>query len=125
MAVPAAMLLVISVFIPKFFLTLVFSAKLSTAAPAFAPLVGAMIFLSFSVLVTNYLFGTGSRWIVFLLAGGSILALVLIDLANGQTVATARADLIAQGGLALAMAMAFVAIHRKHRGQHWTLGRWR
>jgi O-antigen/teichoic acid export membrane protein len=125
LAVPAGMLLVISVFIPKFFLTLVFSAKLSTAAPAFAPLVGAMIFLSFSVLVTNYLFGTGSRWIVLLLAGGSILALVLIDLANGQTVATARADLIAQGGLALAMAIAFVAIHRKHRGQHWTLGRWR
>jgi O-antigen/teichoic acid export membrane protein len=125
LAVPAAMLLVISVFIPKFFLTLVFSAKLSTAAAAFAPLVGAMIFLSFSVLVTNYLFGTGSRWIVFLLAGGSILALVLIDLANGQSVATARADLVAQGGLALAMAIAFVAIHRKHRGQHWTLGRWR
>ena len=59
--------------------TLVFSAKLSTAAPAFAPLVVAMMFLSFSVLVTNYLFGTGSRWIVLLLAGGSGLAVVLID----------------------------------------------
>ena len=68
LAVPAAVLLVISVFIPRWFLTVVFSAKLSSAAPAFASLVGAMIFLSFSVLITNYLFGTGSRWIV-LLAG--------------------------------------------------------
>ena len=122
LAVPAAVLLVISVFIPRWFLTVVFSAKLSSAAPAFAPLVVAMIFLSFSVLVTNYLFGTGSRWIVLLLAGGSGLALVLVDAADGQTVATARADLLAQGVLALAMGVAFVAIHRKHRGQHWSLG---
>ena len=81
-----------------------------------------MIFLSFSVLVTNYLFGTGSRWIVLLLAGGSVIALVLISLANGKPVATARADLLAQGLLALSMGLAFVGIHRKHRGQHWSLG---
>ncbi len=125
LAVPAGLLLVISVFVPKWFLTLVFSAKLSTAAPAFAPLVGAMICLSLSVLITNYLFGTGSRWIVLLLAGGSALALGLVTAANGQPVATARADLIAQGALAVAMVAGFVAIHRKHRGQHWSLRRHR
>lgn len=122
LAVPAALLLGISVFIPRQFLTVVFSAKLSHGAPAFAPLVGAMIFLSFSVLVTNYLFGTGSRWIVGLLAGGAVLSLVLVSMADGRMVATARADLVSQAVLALAMAVAFVAIHRKHRGQHWTLG---
>ncbi len=121
LAVPAALLLGISIFVPRQFLTLVFSAKLSHGAPAFAYLVGAMIFLSFSVLVTNYLFGTGSRWIVFLLAGGAVLALVLVSLAGGKMVATARADLAAQAVLAVAMGAAFVAIHRKHRGQHWTL----
>lgn len=115
LAVPAGVLLAIAVFIPRWFLTLVFSAKLSSAAPAFAALVLAMMCLSFSVLVTNYLFGTGSRWIVFLLAGGSALALVLIDVAHGQAVATARADLAAQGALALAMGIAFLAIHHKHR----------
>ncbi len=119
LAIPASVLLVISVFIPKWFLTLVFSAKLSAAAPAFASLVVAMIFLSFSVLVTNYLFGTGSRWIVFLLAGGSIVTTTLIAVADGKSVATARADLVGQGILALAMGVAFVAIHRKHRGEHW------
>jgi O-antigen/teichoic acid export membrane protein len=122
LAVPAGVLLVISVFIPRWFLTVVFSAKLSSAAPAFATLVGAMIFLSFSVLITNYLFGTGSRWIVLLLAGGSALALALISAADGHIVATARADLVAQGVLAVAMGIAFIAIHRKHRGQHWSLG---
>ena len=118
LAVPAGLLLVIAEFIPRKFLTIVFSAKLSTAAPAFSTLVGAMIFLSFSVLVTNYLFGTGSRWIVFLLLGGSMLAVGLVAAAGGAVVATARADLIAQAALAFGMGLAFVAIHRKHRSGH-------
>jgi O-antigen/teichoic acid export membrane protein len=122
LAVPAAVLLGVSLFAPRWFLTLVFSAKLSSAAPAFATLVVAMMCLSFSVLVTNYLFGTGSRWIVFLLAAGAALATVLVALAGGRTVATARADLAAQAALALAMAVAFVAIHWKHRGSRWLLG---
>jgi O-antigen/teichoic acid export membrane protein len=116
LAVPAALLLGISIFIPRWFLTLVFSAKLSSAAPAFAPLVAAMICLSFSVLVTNYLFGTGSRWIVLLLAAGSALAVGLIAAAHGNSLATARADLVVQGALALAMGTAFVGIHLRHRG---------
>ena len=117
LAVPAAVLLVISVFVPRQFLTLVFSAKLSAGAPAFASLVGAMIFLSVSVLITNYLFGTGSRWIVVLLATGSALALGLIWRADGRIEATARADLVAQGALAAGMLVAFVAIHHRH-GRH-------
>jgi O-antigen/teichoic acid export membrane protein len=123
LAVPAALLLAIAVFVPTQFLTLVFSARLSTAAAAFAPLVLAMMCLSFSVLVTNYLFGTGSRWIVLLLAAGSGLAVVLVTAAHGNPESTAWADLVVQAVLALAMALAFVAIHRRHRGQHWT-ARW-
>jgi O-antigen/teichoic acid export membrane protein len=122
LAVPAGLLLVIAVFVPRQFLTLIFSAKLSAGAPAFAALVGAMIFLSVSVLITNYLFGTGSRWIVFLLAAGSMLALGLIGTSHGQIVRTARADLVAQGVLALGMVCAFVAIHYRHRRQHWPAG---
>ena len=67
-----------------------------------------MICLSFTVLVTNYLFGTGSRWIVFLLAGGSALAAVLVTRADGHTSATAWADLVVQALLALAMGVAFL-----------------
>jgi O-antigen/teichoic acid export membrane protein len=119
LAVPAGVLMVIAVFVPRQFLTLIFSAKLSSGAPAFASLVGAMIFLSISVLITNYLFGTGSRWIVLLLAAGSSLALALTRLAHGHIVATARADLVAQGTLALGMTIAFVAIHRRHGRHSW------
>jgi O-antigen/teichoic acid export membrane protein len=117
LAVPAVVLLAIAVLVPKQFLTLVFGARLSSAAPAFATLVVAMMFLSGSVLVTNYLFGTGSRWIVLVLLGGSALATVLISGADGQIEATARADLVAQGALALAMAAAFAALHLR-RGRH-------
>ncbi len=123
LAVPSAFLLAIAVVVPRQFLTLVFSARLSTAAPAFAPLVLAMMCLSFTVLVTNYLFGTGSRWIVLLLASGSGLAVALVTVADGRPEATAWADLVVQGVLATAMAVAFFAIHRRHRGRHWS-ARW-
>lgn len=119
LAVPAGLLFGISVLVPRWFLTLVFGAKLSSAAPAFSTLVVAMMCLSFTVLVTNYLFGTGSRWIVCLLAAGSILAVALVAVADGRTLQTARADLLAQAALAVAMAVAFVLIHRKHRGRGW------
>ncbi len=119
LAVPSVVLLGIAAAVPKQFLTLVFSAKLSSAAPAFATLVAAMICLSFTVLVTNYLFGTGSRWIVLVLLAGSGLAVGLIAAANGQIVPTARADLIAQASIAFAMGVAFVVIHFRHHGRRW------
>lgn len=120
LAVPSIVLLAIAVFVPRQFLTLVFSARLATAANAFAPLVLAMMCLSFTVLTTNYLFGTGSRWIVLLLAGGSGLAVVLVTMADGHPSATAWADLIVQALLAFGMGVAFLAIHIRHRGQHWS-----
>jgi len=123
LGVPAVVLLAIAVLVPRQFLTLVFSARLATASSAFAPLVLAMMCLSFTVLVTNYLFGTGSRWIVLLLAAGSGLAVVMVTAADGRPLATARADLVVQAVLAAAMGIAFAAIHRRHRGQHWT-ARW-
>lgn len=120
LAVPAVVLLAIAVFVPRQFLTLIFSARLATASSAFAPLVLAMMCLSFTVLVTNYLFGTGSRWIVGLLAAGSGLAVVLVTVADGRPGATAWADLIVQALLALGMGVAFLGIHLRHRGQHWS-----
>ena len=119
LAGPAAALLAVSVLLPAWFLTLVFGARLSAAAPAFAMLVVAMMFLSVSVLITNYLFGTGSRWILFLLAGGSVLATALISAANGDVVATARGDLTAQGVLTLGMVIAFVSLHQRDGPPRW------
>ena len=119
LAVPAVVLLGIAVFIPVRFLSLIFTPKLATAAPAFASLVGAMIFLCISVLLTNYLFGAGRRWIVLLLAAGSVLAVGLVFAADGKPLATARADLLVQALLALAMGTAFVLVHYRHHGEQW------
>ncbi|HEV3266611.1 MAG TPA: hypothetical protein VG014_13890 [Acidimicrobiales bacterium] len=119
LAVPAMVLLGIALFIPTRFLSLIFTAKLSSAAPAFAYLVVAMIFLCISVLLTNYLFGVGRRWIVLLLLAGSIAGIAAVAGAHGQPVATARADLIVQAALAAAMMGAFVIIHHREHGHRW------
>ena len=119
LAVPAMVLLSIAIVIPKWFLTLIFTAKLSTAAPAFAYLVVAMIFLCVSVLLTNYLFGAGRRWIVLILLAGSGLAVTLVARADGKLVATAQADLVVQAVLAAAMTAAFVVVHHKVHGERW------
>jgi O-antigen/teichoic acid export membrane protein len=117
LAVPAVVLFAIAFFVPKWFLDLIFSERLSSAAPAFASLVGAMAFLCVSVLLTNYLFGAGCRWIVLLLLAGSIAAGVLVTLAHGQPLDTARADLIVQAALATAMTVAFIVIHQRVHGE--------
>lgn len=118
-AVPAVLLLGIALFIPTRFLSLVFTPRLASAAPAFIYLVVAMIFLCISVLVTNYLFGVGRRWIVLLLLAGAIIGTAAVAGAHGQPLATARADLFVQAGLAAAMATAFIGIHHRERGTNW------
>ncbi|MHB1711301.1 MAG: MATE family efflux transporter, partial [Acidimicrobiales bacterium] len=118
-AVPAVVLLGIALFVPTRFLSLIFTPKLSSAAPAFIYLVVAMIFLCISVLLTNYLFGVGRRWIVLVLLAGSIIGTAAVAGAHGQPVATARADLFVQAGLAAAMAAAFIGIHHRERGMTW------
>jgi O-antigen/teichoic acid export membrane protein len=119
LAVPAVVLLSIAIFIPNWFLSLIFTAKLSSAASAFAYLVVAMIFLCISVLLTNYLFGVGRRWIVLLLLAGSVAGIASVAAAHGQPVATAQADLFVQAGLAAAMVGAFVIIHHREHGYQW------
>ncbi|HEX3842628.1 MAG TPA: hypothetical protein VHU85_17685 [Acidimicrobiales bacterium] len=119
LAVPAVVLLAIAIFIPNWFLSLIFTAKLSSAASAFAYLVVAMIFLCISVLLTNYLFGVGRRWIVLLLLAGSVAGIASVAAAHGQPVATAQADLFVQAGLAAAMVGAFVVIHHREHGYQW------
>ena len=119
LAVPALVLLGIALFVPTRFLSLIFTAKLSSAAPAFAYLVVAMIFLCISVLLTNYLFGVGRRWIVLLLLAGSIAGIAAVAGAHGQPLATARADLVVQAALAAAMVGAFVIIHHREHGLRW------
>jgi O-antigen/teichoic acid export membrane protein len=115
--VPALVLLGVALVAPEWFLTTFFSAKLNGAAPAFSTLVGAMACLGVVVILTNYLFGAARRWIVALLAVGVAVLLVMIHLAHGAIMATARVELAVQGGLAVVVAIAFAAVHL-----HWWRG---
>jgi O-antigen/teichoic acid export membrane protein len=118
LALPAVVLLGVSTVAPRKLLDLVFRHKLAGAAPAFATLVLAMVFLCVTVVLTVYLLGVGWRWVVVLLAAGTG-ALILFTLrAHGHYLATARADLAVQGGLALATTVALVGVHRR-AGRHW------
>ena len=117
LAVPAVVLLGIALWVPYLVPLPDLHAEAGhRGAGAFASLVGAMVFLCISVLLTNYLFGAGRRWIVLLLAAGSALAVVLVSAAGGRPVATARADLLVQALLAVAMGTAFLVIHHRHHG---------
>ena len=109
--VPSLVLLGIALVAPEWFLTTFFSSQLNGAAPAFATLVGAMACLGLVVILTNYLFGAARRWIVALLAVGVVVLVVLIHQAHGAIVPTARAELAVQGGLAVAVAVAFGIVH--------------
>jgi hypothetical protein len=118
LAVPTVLLLSAALVAPKQLLTIFFGARLSTAAPAFAALVGAMACLGVTVILTHYLFGAARRWIVALLAVGVVALIVSIHLAAGNAEATARAELEVQSGLAVVVTMVFAGTHLRFRGHH-------
>jgi O-antigen/teichoic acid export membrane protein len=120
LALPAVVLLGVSVAAPRKLLDVVYKAKLAGAAPAFATLVLAMVFLCVTVVLTVYLLGVGWRWVVLLLAVGTGVLILLTIRAHGAYLATARADLVTQAGLAVAMALALVGGQRRS-GRHWSL----
>jgi O-antigen/teichoic acid export membrane protein len=117
LAVPAAILLVVALGAPHLFLQVVFHHDYTSAASALAPLVGAMILLSVSVVLTMYLLAVGRRWVAtVLVGGGAVLTLVIVQL-HGAPRATAFADLIVQGGVAAVIVVGFTVVHRV-RGRH-------
>jgi O-antigen/teichoic acid export membrane protein len=116
---PAVVLLCLAVAVPKVLLRVVFSARLTAAAPAFATLAAAMAFLCVSVLLTNYLIGTGTRWIVGVLGGGGLAVLGAVVAARGRPLATARADLAVQAAVCVALGLSFLLVHHRRHGDRW------
>lgn len=113
LALPAAALLGAALVVPDLLLKIVFGQSLTYAAGAFATLAGAMICLSATVVMTNYLLGVGRRWIVAALAAGAGAAALLVSRAAGNVLATARADLAVQAALAAAVGVAFARVHHR------------
>ncbi len=113
LAVPATLLIVLSVFFPHLLLTVVFSARYLGAQAAFVPLVLAMVCLSTTVVLTMYLLAVGRRWITVLLVIGAIAATMAVTSAHGIPRPTARADLVVQAALAAATIVGFAKVHHR------------
>lgn len=115
LGIPASVLLVISEFFPSFLLRLVFSPRYLGAQAAFAPLVGAMVCLSLTVILTMYLLAIGWRWVSGVLLVGAASTTMAVIVAHGHPVATARNDLVVQAVLLGVVLVAFVVLHRRRK----------
>jgi O-antigen/teichoic acid export membrane protein len=122
LAMPCALLLLLSVFSPHRLLSLVFGHKLTAAAPAFAELVLAMVLLSATLVLAIYLLGIGWRGVIVVLALGAGAVVALTWLGDGQYVRTARGDLVAQAGLLAVMVVCFVVVYRRTAHRRPVLG---
>jgi O-antigen/teichoic acid export membrane protein len=105
-------LLVVAFGASHLLLTLVFSRRYLGAEEALPPLVLAMICLSTTVILTMYLLAVGRRWIAWVLLLGAALTTWAVASAHGVPLATARADLAVQAGLAVVVTVGFVRAHQ-------------
>jgi O-antigen/teichoic acid export membrane protein len=111
-AVPAVGLLCVSLLASRLLLRIAFGARLVGASGSLKTLVLAMIFLCVTVLLTNYLLGAGKRWIAAVLAAGTAALAFAVYVAHGNPVKTARADLLVQVAIVVAVGIGFIASHR-------------
>ncbi len=112
LSIPAALLLVVALGFPHLLLVEVFHHSYASAASAMAPLVGAMILLSISVVLTMYLLAIGRRWVAGVLTAGGLALAVAVHLVHGRPHATAVVDLIVQAVVLVVILIGFTAIHR-------------
>jgi O-antigen/teichoic acid export membrane protein len=112
LAIPAALLLAVALGAPHLLLVEVFHHAYVSAASAMAPLVGAMILLSISVILTMYLLAIGRRWVAGVLTVGGISLAIGVHLVHGVPHATAVVDLMVQAVVLVVILVGFTAIHR-------------
>ena len=105
-------LLAVALGAPHLLLVEVFHHAYVSAASAMAPLVGAMILLSISVILTMYLLAIGRRWVAGVLTAGGFALAVGVHLVHGVPHATAVVDLIVQAVVLVVILVGFTAIHR-------------
>jgi O-antigen/teichoic acid export membrane protein len=112
-AVPSALLILISVTSGHELLSLAFGKRLAGSSAALTPLALAMALLAASVVLTHYLLAAGARAVIGILAVAAVATTVALALAGSGPEQVAWTDAVAQGVLALALAC-LVALH--HRG---------
>jgi O-antigen/teichoic acid export membrane protein len=118
LAVPAVILLGVALGAPHLLLQVVFHHAYAGAASALAPLGGAMVLLSISVILTMYLLAIGKRWVAGVLVAGALALGLAVTLVHGKPHATALVDLGVQAAVLAAIVIGFTVVHRiRLRGQ--------
>ena len=112
LSVPAAVLLAVALAAPRLLLQVVFHHAYVTAASALAPLGGAMVLLSVTVVLTMYLLAVGRRWVAGVLVAGGVALTVATVLVHGAPRATAVADLVVQATVLAVTVAGFTVVHR-------------
>jgi O-antigen/teichoic acid export membrane protein len=115
LALPASVLVAVSVWAAKPLLRVVFSGRYVAAAGAFAPLALAMVCLSGVVLLTAYLLAVGDRMVGLLLVLGAAAGVVAVACAGGRPRETALADLAVQAALFALCLLELARVHRRVR----------
>ncbi len=110
---PALLMFVIALSVPSLFLGLAFGNRLEGAASSFPYLTAAMAFLSITVVLSSYFFGVSWRGIPAVLMVGATVLVIAITAVQGRALQTAQVDLLVQSGIAVAMVVAFVVVHRR------------
>lgn len=116
LAIPATLLVGLAAIAPEKLLTLAFGSRLSGASDALLPLSLAMTCLGCTVLFTHYLLAVARRRILVALAIAVAAAIPMLIHANGQPLATAQADLIVQGALAVVSGLLVLQVARRLTG---------
>ncbi len=110
---PALLMFVIALSVPSLFLGLAFGNRLEGAASSLPYLTAAMAFLSITVVLSSYFFGVSWRGIPAVLMVGATVLVIAITAVQGRALQTAQVDLLVQSGIAVAMVVAFVVVHRR------------
>ncbi|MCL4434805.1 MAG: hypothetical protein M1399_08625 [Actinobacteria bacterium] len=111
---PALLMLAVALTVPSLFLGAAFGSNLEGAASGFPYLVGAMAFLSVTIIFTNYFFGVAWRGIPAVLTVGAGALIGSIVAAGGRPLQTARMDLVVQACLAAVVVGCFVVLTRRY-----------
>jgi len=114
LSVPAVALLAVALGASHLLLGIVFHHAYAAAASALAPLVGAMILLSISVILTMYLLAIGRRWVGGVLAAGGLALGLAVSSVHGNPHATALVDLAVQAGVVIVIVVGFTVVHGAH-----------
>lgn len=115
LAIPSVLLLGLAVAAPEKLLQVLFHHAYTSAADALAPLVGAMILLSISVVLTMYLLAVGRHWVAAVLVGGAAALTAAVLEVHGSPRATALVDLAVQAVVLLVIVTGFTLVHRRVR----------